>query len=300
MLKLIVCVKQVPRVSELPWDPKRGALRRDLADGMMDPAAKRALEAALRIKDARPARVTAICMGPPMAEATLREALALGADAGLLITDGRLAGADTLITTTVLAAAIRSRCPDFHLVLCGRQTSDSETAQVGPQLAEALEVAGVAYVEHLEILPDAESEGEAAPESGASQMDCGMDRDIGRIRVRRLCDGFLETLEMAPPAVITISDREYRPRHAPMAGLQTAFEKGVVETLDAAALGLPPDLSAAARSPTRILRVYSPAAEKRNVALRGSASKIVEALFQQYDDRIGGAAGRDIKPPEEE
>jgi len=152
MLKLVVCVKQVPRVTELPWDEKTGTLRRELAAGMMNPACKHALEAALQIKEYLSATVTVITMGPPAAEEVLREALALGADRAILICDQLLAGSDTFATSLVLKEAIKKKCPKFDLILCGTYTADSETAQVGPQLAEELDLPAAAYVEKLEIL----------------------------------------------------------------------------------------------------------------------------------------------------
>mgnify|MGYP001826779349 CR=1 FL=1 len=141
MLNIIVCIKQVPMVSELPWDSKTGTLKRELAQGMMDPASRRALEAALKIKEQQPACISAVSMGPCMAEEVLHQAKALGADKGFLLTDRKMAGADTFITTQILGRAIEKACTGFDLVLRGCHTSDSKTAQVGPQLAERLAVA---------------------------------------------------------------------------------------------------------------------------------------------------------------
>src|SRR5512133_2690043 len=106
MLNLVVCIKQVPMVSELPWDPRTGTLRRDLAEGMINPACRSALEAALRIREQEGGHVTAVTMGPPMAEEVLREAIALGADRGVLLSDRKMAGADTSVTSYTLARAI--------------------------------------------------------------------------------------------------------------------------------------------------------------------------------------------------
>ena len=149
MLKLIVCVKQVPMVSELPWESRTRTLRRDLAEGMLNPACSHALEAALQLKEKVGAHITVITMGPPMAEEVLFEALALGADRGVLLTDRRMAGSDTFATSFILARAIEKTCPDFDLVLCGCYTSDSETSQVGPQLVEELNIPG-----HPDVMRD--------------------------------------------------------------------------------------------------------------------------------------------------
>ena len=149
MLNLVVCLKQIPMVTELPWDEKTGTLRRDLAAGMMNPACKHALEAALQIKEKFSAKITAITMGPPTSEEVLREALAIGADEAILICDRLLAGSDTFATSLVLKEAIKKKCPKLDLILCGAYTADSETAQVGPQLAEELDLPAAAYVEKL-------------------------------------------------------------------------------------------------------------------------------------------------------
>ena len=125
-------------VSELPWNPKSGTLQREVAEGMMNPACANALETALQIKRQYGGVIVTFTMGPPMAEEVLYEAITMGADRGVLLSDPCLAGGDTFITSHTLARAIEKECPDFDLILCGCFTSDSETAQVGPQLAEEL------------------------------------------------------------------------------------------------------------------------------------------------------------------
>jgi len=271
MLKLVVCLKQVPMVSELPWDPKTGTLKRDLAEGMMNPACRAALDAALRLREAAGAgEIAVITMGPPAAEEVLREAIALGADRGVLLTDRQMAGGDTAVTSFTLARAIEAACRGFDLVLCGAATSDSETAQVGPQLAEDLAIPGVAYVDEIEV--------------------------AGRTAtMRRIADNFLETLEMDLPGLVTVSTGRYAPRYVPLEGLQRAFAAADIVAFDAASLGLDPARIGAKGSATRILNVYSPAARKDNIVLTGTAKGIVEQLFERFEDRIGGAIRRDLR-----
>ena len=273
MLKLLVCIKQVPMVTELPWDAATGSLKRYMAEGMMNPACKHALEAAVQIKSLYGAHITVLSMGPPAAEEVLREALAMGADRGVLLTDPRMAGADTLITSHTLAMAIRKQCPDFDLILCGSCTSDSETAQVGPQIAEALDIAGAAYAAHIAI------EGRT-------------------VQVQRECDDFLETLEMEMPALVTIATTGHHPRYASLPGLQNAFECGDIAVLNADAIGLEPGTSGMKASPTRILDVYTPTAGKTNVILKGAAPKMAQTLFERFGDRLSGAMAKDLKTHE--
>jgi electron transfer flavoprotein beta subunit len=270
MLNLVVCLKQVPMVTELPWDEKTGTLRRDLAAGMMNPACKHALEAALQIKEKFSANITAITMGPPAAEEVLREALALGADRAILICDKLLAGSDTYATSLVLTAAIEKECPKFDLILCGSHTSDSETAQVGPQLAEELDLPAAAYVEKLEI-------------NGRT------------LRVRRLVDNFRETLEMEFPALVTVSMEHYRPRYTELMGLENAFGGNGVIVLGAAALSINASLFKSKGSRTKVRKVFLRKAQKENVILQGTASAVVTEFLNKYQRKISTAIGKSIE-----
>jgi len=270
MIKMVVCIKQVPMATELTWDMKTGTLRRDLADAMMNPACKHAMEAALSLKEEHDGHITAITMGPPMAEEILREAIALGADRCLMLSDRAMAGADTFMTSYTLARAIEIYCPDYDLILCGCHTSDSETAQVGPQLAEELDIPGIAYIENLEI-------------------------DGKTVRAQRISDNFMETLEMDLPGLITITTQNYLPRYVPMSGLQDAFAVPGILTVSASDLGLDPDTIGMDGSPTKMLDVYAPHAQKKNIVLKGAPKKIIEELFDRFDDKIGSFICKDLK-----
>lgn len=257
-------------VTELPWDEETGTLRRDLAAGMMNPACKHALEAALQIKESFSAKITVITMGPPAAEEVLREALALGADQAILICDRMLAGSDTFATSLILKEAIKKKCPKFDLVLCGAYTADSETAQVGPQLAEELDLPAAAYVERLEI--------------------------AGRtLRVRRIVDNFRETLEMEFPALVTVSMENYKPRYVKLTGLENAFEKNDVIVLNAKSLGLTASSVKTKGSRTRVRKVFLRKAEKRNILLQGAASNVVNEFLNKYQRKIGTVIGKSIE-----
>jgi len=270
MLNLVVCIKQVPMVSELPWNPKTGTLKRELAEGMMNPACAHALEAALQIKSRHGGKITAVTMGPPMAEEVLYEAMAMGADHGILLSDPAMAGGDTYVTSYTLARTIEKQCPDFDLILCGCFTSDSETAQVGPQLAEELDIPAAAYVEQLEI-------------KGS------------KVRMQRISDNFLEIMEMKLPGLVTIMDQVYAPRYPSLEGLINAYERTQIKNLSAKDLGLDAKAVGQKGSPTKIINVYSPTAEKQNVVLKGTAKKVVDEIFNNYGEKISGAMGTDLK-----
>ena len=273
MLNIIVCIKQVPRVTELPWDEKSGTLRRDLAAGMINPACKHALEAALQIQEKIGAKVTALTMGPPAAEEVLREALAMGANRGILISDKRFAGSDTYATSFFLATAIKKEIPRHDLILCGAYTSDSETAQVGPQLAEELQIPAAAYAENMDIKDST-------------------------LRVRRLVDNFRETLEMEFPALVTVSMEKYLPRYTTLAGLENAFVDGNISTYDADALGISDTAIGRQFSRTRVRKVYLRKAQKENVILTGTATAVVSDFLNKYENKISAAIGKTIEEKE--
>jgi electron transfer flavoprotein beta subunit len=148
-LKIIVCIKQVPDTNEVKLDPVTGTLIRDGVPSIINPDDKAGLEAALRLKDELGAEVSVISMGPPQAEAVIREAFAMGADKGYLVTDRVFGGADTWATSSTLAAAIHNL--EYDLVITGRQAIDGDTAQVGPQIAEHLDIPNISYAEEIKV-----------------------------------------------------------------------------------------------------------------------------------------------------
>ena len=148
-MKIVVCIKQVPDTKGgVKFNPD-GTLDRGAMLAIMNPDDKAGLEAALRIKDETGAEVTVLTMGLPKAEEVLREAMAMGADNGILVTDRVLGGADTWATSTTIAGALRNI--DYDLIITGRQAIDGDTAQVGPQIAEHLGIPQVSYVEKMDV-----------------------------------------------------------------------------------------------------------------------------------------------------
>ena len=143
-MKIIVCIKQVPDTTEIKLDPVTGTLIRDGVPSIMNPDDKGGLEMALRLKDEFGAHVTVITMGPPQADDILREAFAMGVDRAIHLSDRKFAGADTLATSNALAGALRTL--DYDIIMTGRQAIDGDTAQVGPQIAEHLDLPQVSYV----------------------------------------------------------------------------------------------------------------------------------------------------------
>mgnify|MGYP002626367607 CR=1 FL=1 len=148
-MNIVVCIKQVPDTTEIKIDPVSGTLIRTGVPSIMNPDDKGGLEFALQLKDAYNAHVTVITMGPPQADVILREAFAMGVDRAILLTDRVFAGADTLATSNALAAALKNI--DYDIIITGRQAIDGDTAQVGPQIAEHLELPQISYVTDLKF-----------------------------------------------------------------------------------------------------------------------------------------------------
>jgi len=260
-------------VSELPWNSKTGTLKRELAEGMMDPASRRALEAALQIKENQGAHICAVTMGPVMAQEILHQAKALGADEGILLTDRRMAGADTFLTSLILSRFIQREYKSFDLVICGSQTSDSETAQVGPQLAEELGIPAIGYANHINVKENI-------------------------LEAQRHVDDFYEILSMDLPGLITIDLSAYKPRYLALEGVEKAFENPDIKIINAEKLGLDDSFNALKDSPTRIIDVFSPTTQNENRLLKGAVKKIVDQLFDEYGKVISSAMGKDIKTHE--
>jgi len=196
-MNVFVCIKQVPATNKVQVDEKTGVLKRGGVAGKLNPYDLYALETALRLREAHGGRVTVGTMGPPQAQAVVREAYMMGADDGYVFSDRRLGGADVLATGYTLSQAIRS-VGDFDLILCGRQTTDGDTAQVGPAIAEYLGIPHAAWVSKLTLSGD------------------GVDAE------QQLQD-VIETVHMSFPCLVTVEQDICMPR---LPSLKTAREIG--------------------------------------------------------------------------
>lgn len=186
-MNILVCLKQVPDTTAVKIDPKTGTLIRDGVPSIINPEDKHALEAALQIKENSGAKVTVISMGPPQAKNALREALCMGADDAILITDRAFAGADTLATSKALAGAIKRL--EYDIVFAGRQAIDGDTAQVGPEIAEHLNIPQVTYVQGVEVKED------------------------GMLLINRALEDGHEMVEVKTPCLLTAIEELNHPRY---------------------------------------------------------------------------------------
>ena len=257
-MNIVVCIKQVPGATNVEIDQETGVLKRGNVEAKLNPYDLFALEAAFRIRESAGGRVTVISMGPPAASAALLEALYMGADEGALLSDQRFAGADVLATSYTLAQGI-SALGVFDLVICGKQTTDGDTAQVGPEIAEFLGIPHCANVMELPVVGDGyivvKTGMETVVQRQKIKLPCllGMDRDVFTPRL----PSYLRKKRMteAPLRVLSMDDLQDRdPGHYGLSG-----------------------------SPTQVEKIYPPDLNLERHIVEGPPGELSEALMQVLD-----------------
>jgi len=251
-MKILVCIKQVPDAKDVRLDPKTNTLAREGVESIMNPYDRHALEEAVAIKEKQGGVVTVITMGPPQAEAVLREAIACGADEGVLISDRAFAGADTWATSYTLAQAVQT-LGGFDLILCGKQAIDGDTAQVGPGLACRLRLPFAACIQKTRKVT-AEA-----------------------IEVERMMDDGFDVLRLPLPALMTVVKDINEPRVASLKGKMKA-KKAAIHQFSAADIGADPQCIGLAGSPTQVVRVFSPEPRGDRKIFSGSVAEQVDQL----------------------
>ena len=253
-MNIFVCIKQVPATNKVQVDEKTGVLKRDGVASKMNPYDLYALETALRLKETHGGTVTVGTMGPPQAQAVIREAYMMGADDGYVFSDRRLGGADVLATSYTLAQAIRS-VGDFDLILCGRQTTDGDTAQVGPAIAEHMGIPHAAWVSKLTV------------------RDGGVDAE------QQLQD-VIETVHMPFPCLVTVEQDICMPRLPSLKRAREIRGKDIhIQGLDSF-----PDTEEShyglSGSPTQVERTFPPESDTEHETWTGadSAGRLVSQL----------------------
>lgn len=258
-MNIIVCVKQVIAGDQVKIDPRTHSLVRSAEFSRINPFDLFALDMAIRLKKENSGSVTAVTMGPGISEEALWEALSLGADRAVLLSDPRFAASDTMATAYVLGMGIR-KIGDFDLVLCGMQTTDGGTAQVGPQLAEELEISSIAGVEKVE-------------KKGAL------------FRVERTSDGFREILEVPAPALFAVSSRATV--HLPsLTAIQDAFTQSSIESWNLGDLRADPAKVGRDGSCTWVEELTAVAQQKTCVFLEGDPRQQAKALFSRLLEKV--------------
>ena len=269
-LKIAVCMKQVPNVARVRFDPETRRIVREGVPGLMDTFENRALGYAVAYRTEHGAHVTAVTMGPPQAREILEQGIATGADNAIHLCDRAFAGSDTLATSRALALALRPH--DFDLVLCGRHSTDSETGQVGPEVAELLGLPHLSGVRRLAV-----------------------DEDARMLQVEQQTDDGIDVLGCPLPALVTVSE-EIGEEVWPQPSALEAVDPAAIRTLGAPDLAEDLSLFGADGSPTRVGEVYSEQSNRLGVVLSDDepvvlAEQLVEALIERGSfDATGTAA----------
>jgi len=253
-MNIVVCIKQVPDTAEVRINPETGTLMREGVPSIINPYDMHALEAALQIKDQKGATVTALTMGPPQAESALRDAISMGADDAVLLTDRAFAGSDTWATSYALSRAISKL--NAGIIVCGKQAIDGDTAQVGPEVAEMMGIPHVAYVRKIEEIGDRS------------------------IRVERMMDEGYDVVESSLPVLLTVVKELNEPRLPSLKGKMRA-RKAEIKKWTAADIGAEVELLGLKGSPTQVKKIFAPEARSGREMIEGSPEEQVEKLVKK-------------------
>ena len=260
-MKIVVCAKQVPDTTEVKLDPKTNTLIRDGVPSIINPDDKAGIEAALQLKEKVGGTVTVISMGPPQADAALREALAMGCDEAILVTDRAFGGADTWATSSTIAAALKKL--DYDVIITGRQAIDGDTAQVGPQIAEHLGLPQVSYAEDIQV----ESE--------------------NSLIVKRQYEDRYQKVRIKTPCVITALTELAEPRYMSVGGTVDAYAKEVkVLGFEDLKDKLNPEHIGLKGSPTNVVQSFTKQAKGAGTVLKDvSADEAVKAIIAKLEEK---------------
>lgn len=257
-MEIVVCVKQVPDTTEVKIDPQTNTLIRQGVPSIVNPFDKNAVEAALQLKEKHGGRVTVISMGPPQAKDALKECIAMGADQAFLVSDRAFGGADTLATSYTLAAAIK-KLGNVDMILCGKQAIDGDTAQVGPEIAENLDMAQVTYAAKIEV-------------------------DGNNVRIEREHEEGYEVIEAKLPLMVTTVKSINEPRFPTVKGTMKANRTEIpVWTL--ADLELDQERIGLKGSPTQVRRIFTPKQRTQGVVIQAeTAREAVAQLIEKFTE----------------
>lgn len=252
-MKIIVCVKQVPDTNEVRIDPVKGTLIREGVPSILNPDDANALEAALALKDANPdITVTVLTMGPPQADIMLRECLAMGADAAVLLSDRAFAGADTWATSNTIAHAVK-KLSGADIIFAGRQAIDGDTAQVGPQTAMRLGIPQVTYVQHIQL-------------------------DGDKVIVHRQMEDGYEVIKVQTPCLLTAVKELNVPRYMNIGRIVNACKKDIT-VWRLKDLGISDKEVGLNASPTQVYRSFTPPPKGKGRMFTGQPKETVSAVL---------------------
>lgn len=259
-MNIIVCIKQVPDTTDVKINPETNTLVREGVKSIINPFDMYAIEAGVRLKEQTGGKVTVISMGPPQAEAALREAISMGADEGVLVSDRAFAGSDTWATSYTLSQAIR-KCAPFDVIVCGKQASDGDTAQVGPGIATHLDIPQVTYVKKIEEIKD------------------------GVMRVERMMEEGYEVIETPIPVLLTVVKELNEPRLPSLKGMMKA-KTAKIAVFGQADLNCDTQKIGLCGSPTQVVKIFAPPHREGGQMLQGDVPDIAEKLVSLLKDEV--------------
>jgi len=259
-MDIIVCIKQVPNTTDVKIDPVTNTLIREGVESVINPFDAYAIEESVRLKERFGGKVTVITMGPPQAENALKEAISLGCDEGILVSDRKFAGSDTWATSYTLATAIK-KIGTFDVIICGKQASDGDTAQVGPGISTHLDIPQVTYVKKIE------------------------DISVNTAKVERMTEEGYDIVQTPLPCLFTVVKEINTPRLPSLKGMMRAKAAKIIKwtaddiEADPKSLGLD-------GSPTRVVKIFSPTPRKGGEMLQGETGDVVKELAELLKDVI--------------
>jgi electron transfer flavoprotein beta subunit len=260
-MKIIVCIKQVPETTDVKINPETNTLIREGVKSIINPFDMYAIEEAVRLKERIPgSTATVITMGPPQAEGALREALSLGIDEGVLLCDRAFAGSDTWATSYTLAGALK-KLGKFDLIICGKQASDGDTAQVGPGISAHLDIPQITYVKKIEDITPA------------------------TIKAERMMEEGYEVIESPLPCLISVVKEINEPRLPSLKGMMRA-KSAAIAVWTQKELGLDPQGIGLCGSPTQVVKIFTPPPRQGGQMLEGDADEVAEKLVSVLKEEV--------------
>jgi electron transfer flavoprotein beta subunit len=260
-VKLAVLVKQVPATDKVKMDEKTGTMVRSAMEAELNPLDLYAVEEAVRVKEKiEGAEITVVSMGPPMATDAIRDAIAMGCDKGVLLSDIAFAGADTWATARTLSSALK-KFGEFDLILSGERATDGETGQVGPSIAAQLDMPALTYVSKIREIGD------------------------GKIVVERAIEGGHEVVKSSLPALLSVVKEINEPRIPNLKGKISA-KKAEIIVMTAKDVDLEPSRVGLTGSPTRVVKIFYPSLSRNGIIVDGKdPEKAVEKLLEFLKDK---------------
>ena len=259
-MNIIVCIKQVPETTQVMINPETNTLIREGVKSIINPFDMYAIEEGVRIKEKFGGKVTVITMGPPQADSALREAISLGVDDAILVCDRAFAGSDTWATSYTLASAIK-KIGAFDLIICGKQASDGDTAQVGPGISGHLDIPQVTYVKKIEEVKDK------------------------MMRVQRLMEEGFEIIETPLPCLLTVVKEINEPRLPSLKGMMRSRSSKVLVWAQKE-LDLDPQNIGLCGSPTQVIKIFTPPPRAGGQMLSGETQEMAQSLVELLKNEI--------------